>query len=50
MQCPCEKNCEMRTATCHTECEKYNRYRKKLDELKKRNRRSMPIKIPNQSY
>ena len=47
MHCPCEQKCKMRTATCLTECEKYKRYRKKLDELKERNRRSMPIRIPN---
>lgn len=49
MRCPCAK-CKARTATCHTECEKYKRYRKKLDELKERNRRSVPIRIPNEHF
>lgn len=46
MRCPREAKCKDRTVTCHTSCEKYKIYREKLDKLRERNRRSLPIRIP----
>ena len=46
---PCERYCKDRSATCHVSCEKYIAFRKKLDELKAKNRRGMPIHIVNKT-
>ena len=29
VKCPCTQNCEKRSATCHSKCEKYLEYEKK---------------------
>ena len=50
MKCPCDKKCADREATCHTSCEKYKVFREKYETLKKKNGRSMPIRIPNSNY
>lgn len=32
---PCEKDCKERNYECHSKCEKYNKWKKKVDEQNK---------------
>ncbi len=36
MRQPCDRNCPGRSATCHTECDKYRRYAQQQQESYKK--------------
>lgn len=33
MKVPCDKDCKERSATCHSICEKYIKYKREMDRL-----------------
>ena len=43
MKCPCTKDCQGRTETCHAECEEYLEYVKYREQIRKHRRNETQV-------